>query len=567
MDLRGSPAHENGSRSSSMQSQPVEFEANDTVGRPSAHLRPQLDPAVASELANQLRQPHKLDLYSLPVFCLELLILIGLAFSAYYIHFVHYIEPMVSGFYCDDINYRQRYQQSELTKQFQQPQNELTVLALLLATPISFIIFFELINSMFGALKFRKIKAYCQCCKLHSITRRSMRFCGAYILGFLFVSISCDILASSTGRLRPYFHENCSNAYQQCRQIGLNVQTGAQPALASIMAAQASATTQGPAIVRHSRPFISHRSSQSSDLPAVTPDASSSLPNLSEAAAGSQPIGSESSAVPLSPAPVASALMMQSSLPEESRIKEAVQVIERQWIDLKSLDYSETCKPKLPDEDSKTDEHQIAMHKYKQLAKSWPSYPAAVASYACLFLVFYLAYNGTARPVRIITSVLVLAILVANTMFCVQLVKDNYQHWDDAIAGTIVALVVVVFVLAVYLNRFRDTHYYERQKMHSIRDSPVFYDLYRAFGKPQQGSGVAYGDYQVDKVVSGSTRGLNMATNNNIVGASSNHINNVGEQATYATTAGQRNSADYNNDLAMRYFQIPRANYRGSPRG
>lgn len=78
----------------------------------------------------------KLDLYSIPVFILELGILIGLGFSAHYIHFQYKHEPYLSGFYCDDISLRNEYTESKLTEQFTRPDNELVVLALLLAVPI-----------------------------------------------------------------------------------------------------------------------------------------------------------------------------------------------------------------------------------------------------------------------------------------------------------------------------------------------------------------------------------------------------------------------------------------------
>lgn len=81
-------------------------------------------------------QPDKLDLYSVPVFVLELIILIGLAFSAHYIHFQHKHEPYLTGFYCDDISLRHEYRESKLTEQFTRPDNELVVLSLLLVVPL-----------------------------------------------------------------------------------------------------------------------------------------------------------------------------------------------------------------------------------------------------------------------------------------------------------------------------------------------------------------------------------------------------------------------------------------------
>lgn len=78
----------------------------------------------------------KLDLYSLPVFLLEFIVLTGLTYSAHYLHFQYKPDPYLSGFYCDDINLRHEYTESKLTEQFNKPDNELVVLSLLMAVPI-----------------------------------------------------------------------------------------------------------------------------------------------------------------------------------------------------------------------------------------------------------------------------------------------------------------------------------------------------------------------------------------------------------------------------------------------
>jgi hypothetical protein len=82
------------------------------------------------------RQSDKLDLYSVPVFVLELIILVGLAFAAHHIHFQYKHEPYLTGFYCDDISIRHDFRESKLVEQFARPDNELVVLSLLLAVPI-----------------------------------------------------------------------------------------------------------------------------------------------------------------------------------------------------------------------------------------------------------------------------------------------------------------------------------------------------------------------------------------------------------------------------------------------
>lgn len=81
-------------------------------------------------------QSDKLDLYSVPVFVLELVILVGLAFTAHHIHFQYKHEPYLTGFYCDDISIRHEYRESKLAEQFSRPDNELVVLSLLLVVPI-----------------------------------------------------------------------------------------------------------------------------------------------------------------------------------------------------------------------------------------------------------------------------------------------------------------------------------------------------------------------------------------------------------------------------------------------
>lgn len=83
-----------------------------------------------------IHQSDKLDLYSVPVFVLELLLLIGLAFAAHHIHFQYKHEPYLTGFYCDDISIRHEFHESKLTEQFEHNDNELVVLSLLLVMPI-----------------------------------------------------------------------------------------------------------------------------------------------------------------------------------------------------------------------------------------------------------------------------------------------------------------------------------------------------------------------------------------------------------------------------------------------
>lgn len=82
------------------------------------------------------QRSHRLDLYSVPVFLLELALLAGLAYSAYFVHFQLRYEPLVSGFYCDDVAYRQQYVESPFTKFLSNRNNEPVALALALAVPV-----------------------------------------------------------------------------------------------------------------------------------------------------------------------------------------------------------------------------------------------------------------------------------------------------------------------------------------------------------------------------------------------------------------------------------------------
>lgn len=474
MDLRSSPSqqHLNPSRSSSLDSR--DERANE------------LDPPTTIE-----SRSHKLDLYSIPVFLLEVIVLAGLAYAAYYIHFEYQHEPLISGFYCDDTSYRHNYDRSDakLAPQITGKQDiELTFLSMTLVLPVVVVIFCELVNSMFGSLKFRQIRALCTCCKLHSITRRTIRFSGAYLLGFLIVLISCDILANTTGRLRPHFAQECPSAYRSCFKTSNTPGRSQQPAAAQLPAAsaQTSAAIDASTIQLASQPISSQF------------NANNTFANQQQAAPLVRGSNSALSAA-----------------------------LERHWIDLTDSNLTQLCGFDVQDPDQ-------VHRKAQSLAMSWPSGPASIFTYACLFLSCYLCFVGTARPFRIITSVIVVVLLLAATIFDVRLVRERYNHWDDVAAGSFLALVVVVFVLAVYLNKFKDTHYYENQKLYKRK----FY-VYENF--KGSSSDAPLGQYNLDKTEPATAVNSNMRN-------------------------GEIGGSVSNNDLAMRYFQIPRANYRGAPR-
>lgn len=79
---------------------------------------------------------YKIDLYSIPVFLVELAVLSGLAYAAFVLHFQFKPEPFVTGFYCDDTAYRQYYDPTRWTKKFDRQLDMLTIISMLAVAPI-----------------------------------------------------------------------------------------------------------------------------------------------------------------------------------------------------------------------------------------------------------------------------------------------------------------------------------------------------------------------------------------------------------------------------------------------
>lgn len=419
---------------------------------------------------------------------------------------------------------------------------------------------------MFGSLKFRQINSLCECCTLHSITRRTLRFSGAYLLGFLIVVISCDVLATSAGKFHPYFAQECPLIYEnEClrpqMQLGAaEPGSSAQPLssgsrelerLIEQQAAAAAASTSspsspGPLPGNASGPTGDERSNnQSLDSirPLSQPIASSGQGQLVDAPklANGRQIG-ENNSFAMSRTRRDTSTQNQQQQQQINR-----SIIERKWIDLTNANLKELCQFR------GGDDNQTRL--FNSLAMSWPSFPGAIISYACFYLACYLSFVGTARPFRMITSILVVCLLLCATILNVQLVKLHYNHWEDVAGAAALSLVVVVFILLVYLNKFRDTHYYENQKLYGsaskrqqqLRRSLMMTSDVRPYN-------VAYsneaGQYHLDKIDSSHHLGG---------GATAPIVQNGAETLSAGATTS-------NNDLAMRYFQIPRANYRGAPR-
>lgn len=141
-----------------------------------------------------------------------------------------------------------------------------------------------------------------------------------------------------------------------------------------------------------------------------------------------------------------------------------------------------------------------------------------------------------------------------TTIFNVQLVKEHFHHSADVLAGGALALFVNLFIVIVYLNLFRDTHYYERQKMISPRRLKI-HENFRPFNPP---NGSEFGTYNLDDG--------NHSEQSNDDHMNPNAANGGIRQTETADLDGSGVHPASGNDLAMRYFQIPRANYRNAPR-
>lgn len=147
MDLRTSTSQQqlNPSRSSSLESGQDELDGAGIEPMGANLSAPGLSGGPYSP--DSKSRSHKVDLYSIPVFCLEIIILAGLAFAAYFIHFQYQHEPLISGFYCDDVAFRQQPIDSLVATQFSKFDSELTVVVLLLAIPIVIVSMIDYPNS------------------------------------------------------------------------------------------------------------------------------------------------------------------------------------------------------------------------------------------------------------------------------------------------------------------------------------------------------------------------------------------------------------------------------------
>lgn len=110
-------------------------------------------------------------------------------------------------------------------------------------------------------------------------------------------------------------------------------------------------------------------------------------------------------------------------------------------------------------------------------------------------------------------------ILMAGAAFDIELVKVRYQHWEDVASSVVLSFLITTFVVIVYLNRFKDSHYYEKQKLVSSRRCALVDDD--------------------DRVIA-------------------NH------STLRHSLADKQHNGSPANDIALKYFHIPRANYRGS---
>lgn len=354
-----------------------------------------------------------------------------------------------------------------------------------------------------------------------------MRFVGAFLLGLFIVMISCDILATTSGRLRPYFAQECPSAYQTCTP---NSNSQQRRDLSSSLLVPP-AVPKDPIISNIEDPSIIPSPSSPPISGTLTSNITKNLDSSKSMPSGANPL----------------------SRGKRAATANSILIVERQWVDLSSQSLKDVCQfvpPPISNIESETGDTinlaDDANYRFQQLAMSWPSFPAAIFTYACLFISCYLCFVGTARPFRMITSVLVVLLIILATVFDVQLVKCHFNHWDDVAAGAFLAFVATIFVLMVYLNKFKDTHYYENQKFAKLRASSYYHNQENHRGCSGEAGATALGQYNFDK-----TNGM-VANNNNLNANNNNALQNI-------ETAGSVS----NNDLAMRYFQIPRANYRG----
>lgn len=328
--------------------------------------------------------------------------------------------------------------------------------------------------------------------------------------------ISCDILANTTGHLKPYFFNECQNAYRSCAIVHQPANQARNPSPINPSTSSALVMPNEQIVSPKPSGEVTSLDTTLDKIPEPASPPISSGPNSGTINNGTQPVPNPAALV-ASPFE-SNHLMQQSSL------------FQHQWIDLSGQNISDVCDLE------RMGQNPEASYHVRQLAMSWPSYPASILTYAALYIAFYLSYVGTARPFRIITCILVMALLLSVTVFDAKLVDDHFNHWEDVAGGAVLALVVVIFILLVYLNRFRDSHYYESQKLYSRRRQMFIGENLRS-----QNSDHALGSFH------GADKPDHQSSAINIQNADTN-------------------GSVSNNDLAMRYFQIPRANYRGGPR-
>lgn len=111
--------------------------------------QPNLDPASSTPSPTRQMETsrgdrkYKLDYYSIPVFLLEVLALAGLGYGAYYFHYEVNLKPRITGFYCDDNDYKYQPPQDKfkLMKDFENGPTELQFILLSMLSPLAIVSF------------------------------------------------------------------------------------------------------------------------------------------------------------------------------------------------------------------------------------------------------------------------------------------------------------------------------------------------------------------------------------------------------------------------------------------
>ncbi|XP_022237111.1 phospholipid phosphatase-related protein type 1-like isoform X2 [Limulus polyphemus] len=163
-----------------------------------------------SESSGDEKQNPKVNISLIPVFILETISLGSLAVLAYFLRFEDIFPVVIRGFIINDpkLMYPKDpdYENSTIPVNF----SDNTLYATSLAIPLGLILLGEIGYFMFSRKSRKVVRLGCKGFKLHMVTRRILRFTGAFLFGLLSTSILTDGLKVATGRPKPYFIKACN---------------------------------------------------------------------------------------------------------------------------------------------------------------------------------------------------------------------------------------------------------------------------------------------------------------------------------------------------------------------